>query len=149
MAFMACIFVPIYLESVYLIEVNRPSEMHSVDDWKYSDVLYARRWVMRQTRTLLSGIPEICEISVERHVYNVSHQPARRVFTSWFKRDLLGKILLSERCKMYTSSLKLTDNFTRYIGFFTNTVDAYKILFLLHSSDMIYVYFFVNMIMKF
>lgn len=106
MTFMACIFVfvPIYSNQfIWLSLIDRV--IHSVDGWKYSDVLYARRWVMRQTRTLLSGIPEICEISVERHVYNVFHQPARRVFTSWFKRDLLGKILLSERCKIYTSSL--------------------------------------------
>jgi len=48
----------------------------ALSGWKYSGVLYARRWVMRQTRTLLNGIPEICEISVERHVYNVFPQPA-------------------------------------------------------------------------
>lgn len=84
---------------VNLIELNWPAMRPG--GWKCSGVLYARRWVMRQTRTLLSGIPEICEISVERHVYNVFRQPAWRVFASWFKCDFLGKILLSERWKIY------------------------------------------------
>lgn len=68
---------------------------------------------MRQTRTLLSGIPEICEISVERHVYNVFRQLARHEFSRRDLSAILGKILLSERCKIYTSPLKdiIAENF--------------------------------------
>lgn len=58
---------------------------------------------MRQTRTLLSGIPEICEISVERHVYNVFRQPAWRASRRDLGAILLGKIFLSERAARLTS----------------------------------------------
>jgi len=47
---------------------------------------------MRQTRTLLSGIPEICEISVERHVYNVFRQLGE------FSRRDLSVIFLEKSC---------------------------------------------------